>query len=230
MTPRTAVWIGSGCLFAAALLGLLVVTMTADTPNAVDIFWHDAMVSGRSDALIALSQVLNTVGRGWVAVVVVPVLLLVVLWAMRRYAAMVFTVAALMASAGLVQTVKRLFGRSRPEDLLVVSDFGSFPSGHSANAATVAFVLVVVFPRLWVALLGLAWTVAMMLSRTILAVHWLTDTVGGALLGAGATILTAALFTRWAAADLPWISWAGAGALTRRAAEPPTPDQSPTKE
>jgi undecaprenyl-diphosphatase len=73
--------------------------------------------------------------------------------------------------------------------MLVVSDFGSFPSGHVANAATMAMCVFIIFPRLWVALAGSGYTIVMLLSRTYLGAHWLTDTVGGLLLGAGVAIV-----------------------------------------
>ncbi len=92
-----------------------------------------------------------------------------------------------------VQLLKQLFGRARPDDMLVVSDYGSFPSGHTANAATIALVLWVLFPRVWVAIVGAAWVLAMALSRTFLSVHWATDTLGGALVGAGVVLVLAAL-------------------------------------
>ena len=57
-------------------------------------------------------------------------------------------------SAGGVQVLKHLFGRVRPEDIIVVSDYGSYPSGHVANAATLATAAVVLFPRVWVVLVG----------------------------------------------------------------------------
>ena len=50
--------------------------------------------------------------------------------------------------------LKHLFGRVRPEDIIVISDYGSFPSGHVANAATIATAAVVLFPRLWVVIVG----------------------------------------------------------------------------
>ena len=58
------------------------------------------------------------------------------------------------ASAVVVQLLKQLFGRARPEDILVHSDFGSFPSGHVANAATIAVALGVIFPIVWVWIAG----------------------------------------------------------------------------
>lgn len=229
MTPRLSVVVGSGALIAAIVLGMWVVTFADGTPTAVDEAWHNAMVSIRTEPMIAIARVLNTVGGGWVAVLVVPILLLVMLLVMRRYQQTLFAAVTFIVSAGLVQALKHLFGRVRPDDMLVVSDFGSFPSGHAANAATLACVLIVVFPRLWVVVLGVVWTLSMMVSRTILAVHWLTDTVGGALLGIGATLLIAALFARWTGDDPRSIGWGRTGTPRRRGTAHPSPE-SPFQE
>ena len=77
---------------------------------------------------------------------------------------------------------------------MVTSDFGSFPSGHVANAATIAVTIGVIVPIVWVWIAGAAYTVLMALSRTYLGVHWFTDTVGGLLVGAGVALLLWALF------------------------------------
>ena len=103
-------------------------------------------------------------------------------------------VAAQAATTGAVQLLKHLFGRVRPEDIIVLSDAGSFPSGHVANAATLATVAVILFPRLWVLIVAGAWVFTMAFSRTYLHAHWLTDTIGGALVGIGVALLVAVPF------------------------------------
>ena len=85
--------------------------------------------------------------------------------------------------------LKPLIGRIRPfafrPDLaLLVPPPGdaSFPSGHTAAAFAVVFALKVAGSPLWRPALALAVVTAF--SRLYLYVHWPTDVLGGALLGA----------------------------------------------
>jgi undecaprenyl-diphosphatase len=101
-----------------------------------------------------------------------------------------------VACVVVVQTLKQVVGRPRPVDILVHADVGSFPSGHSANAAVMAATLVVLFRRLWVLVAGAAYTAAMMFTRTYVGAHWISDTLGGLLVGAGIAVVVWALLAR----------------------------------
>lgn len=191
-------WWGIGALCAAVALGVGLTAAGPDLPSTLDLWWHGLMLQVRLDVLVGFAQVLNRVGGGWIAIYVVPLAVAAVLLLARRWRAAIFAVAAFAGSALLVQVLKQIFGRARPDDMLVVSDFGSFPSGHTANAATIAVVVCVLFPRVWTVVLGVLWVLAMALSRTVLSVHWLTDTIGGALVGAAAVLLLAAPLLTWA--------------------------------
>lgn len=193
MISRPRLVSGLVCLALAVALGAVIVTAAGAGPLAMDAWWNTLVVQTRADAVVAAAHALDHFGGGWVAWIVTPAAIIAGLLIARRWRSAIFAGVALAASAIAVQILKHLFARARPEDMLVTSDFGSFPSGHTANAATAAVVLFVVFPRLWVALAGLVWVVAMALSRTILSVHWLTDTAGGALVGAGVALIAAAL-------------------------------------
>lgn len=196
MKTRTLLWWGAGFLVLATMLGAVVVFVYPETPG-LDHWWNELVAGIRGDWVLQFALVMDWIGGGWVAILGVPLLTLLALLIAGRWRGAVFAAVCFAASAGAVQLLKTLFGRARPEDMLVVSDYGSFPSGHTANAATIAVVLWVLFPRVWVAVLGALWVLAMALSRTFLSVHWATDTVGGALVGAGVVLVLAALMLPW---------------------------------
>lgn len=197
MRSRTALWWGIGLLTAATLLGAAIVFGYTEPPG-FDRWWDETIVRHRADWMLTFAIAMDHIGGGWVAVYLVPVLVIIALLLARRWRSAVFAAVSFIASALAVQILKNIFGRARPEDMIVTSDFGSFPSGHTANAATIALVAYLLFPRVWVALVGAAWIVAMALSRTFLSVHWATDTLGGALVGAGVVLLLAAWLLPWA--------------------------------
>lgn len=189
-------WWGLGCVALAAALGAAVVFGVSEPPG-FDVWWNTTVAANRTEWMLSFAHVTDTIGGGWVAVFVVPLLVIVAFLLARRWRAAVFAAVCFLASAGAVQLLKQLFGRARPDDMLVASDFGSFPSGHTANAATIALVLWLLFPRVWIAIVGALWIVVMALSRTVLSVHWATDTLGGALLGAGVVLVLGAWLLPW---------------------------------
>ncbi|GAB3617154.1 hypothetical protein GCM10027416_17110 [Okibacterium endophyticum] len=194
ISRRWPVISGGIAIVLTLLLAVLVVVRQNLLPFEFDEEWAEELVEDRLPALEWLSLAMNALGGGIVGVFIVPIGAAVVLLIVRRpWSAFYFIVASAL-SAGAVQLLKGTIGRPRPEDMLVTSDFGSFPSGHAANAATIAVAIGIIFPRLWVWIAGLAYVALMAYSRTYLGVHWLSDTIGGALLGIGVALIVWAPF------------------------------------
>jgi len=185
--------VGAVLVVLSCLLGWWIFAR-GDEPFPIDASWNAFVAELWHPALTGFSHVMDFLGGGWVGILAVPIAAAIGLILLRRPWAAAYFLAAEAISAAGVQVLKHLFGRVRPEDILVVSDYGSYPSGHVANAATIAVAAVVIFPRVWVAVVGAVWILLMAFSRTYLHAHWLSDTVGGALLGAGAALLVAAAF------------------------------------
>jgi membrane-associated phospholipid phosphatase len=166
-----------------------VLLFRGNSPFEADAEWMEEILEHRSPLWDVPSYVLNYVGTGWLATTISLALVAVLFFVLKRRWTALYALVAIALSALIVQGLKVAFGRQRPEDILLPLDNGSFPSGHVANAATLMAVLAIVTWRIWVAAVGLVYVVAMALSRTYLGAHWVTDTVGGLLIGAGIAII-----------------------------------------
>jgi undecaprenyl-diphosphatase len=196
--PRRALVRGIAFLTAVVLMALAVPT----EPMSVDRAWSDAMADIASPALKEVALVFNALGRGWGWAVTLAAVAGVLLVRRRLVALAAFIVAEALSSF-LSALLKALVGRPRPPDGAVHSVGSSFPFGHASYGAVTCIALVLLFTSpgrragWWgLAALGIA---AMAWSRTYLQVHWLSDVVGGVLLGAGiglTTFATAQLLQR----------------------------------
>jgi len=182
--------ISSGvAVLLVAAVGAIIAYRAGNLPLEVDTEWMGEIVEHRSPFWEVPALFMNNFGGGVFGVFILPALVIFALLLFRRYWSAVFFAVATVLSAGVVQLLKNIFDRPRPLEILVTSDLGSFPSGHVANAATMAVVFGFVFRRAWVWLLGILYTVAMLLSRTYLGAHWLSDTIGGLILGSAIAVI-----------------------------------------
>ena len=189
VTRHWPLFSGIAAVVLAAVLGAVIAYRASNKPFGFDTEWMDEILEDRNAVWEVPAQLMNTLGGGLFGVIILPVAIVVVLLIMRRKWAALYFAAASVLSAGLVQLLKNLFARPRPEDMLVAADIGSFPSGHVANAATMAVVLGFILHRTWIWIAGLVYAILMMLSRTYLGVHWVSDTIGGLVLGAGVAVI-----------------------------------------
>ena len=192
--PRRRWLLIAAAVAIALVAGVGGILAFRESPFEFDTEWMDEVLEERNVLLTVPSLVMDFLGGGWFAIFVVPLGLTAVLLILRRPLDALYFILATAISAGLVQLLKFLVGRDRPTDILVHVDPGSFPSGHTANAATLAVALGLILARTWVWVAGIVYVVLMALSRTYLGAHWVSDTIGGAVLGAGVAVLLWTLF------------------------------------
>lgn len=189
--PRWTLVYGAGLLAAgAAFAAVMLADPAAPFTQSFDTAWREAMLGTRNDALTAVSHLLNLTG-GPASLLIMLALLAWWLPTGRRWgAALLFT--ATLATTVVAQGVKRLVLRERPADPMVTVDTGSFPSGHVVTTVTFCLVVVAVMvtARLTAGLVATGVvTLLMVWDRTYVSAHWFSDTVEGALLGGGTTLL-----------------------------------------
>ena len=92
----------------------------------------------------------------------------------------------------LVFLLKRIIRRRRPEGLWGTiyrnTDPHSFPSGHAARAFLIAVLATCLGPG-WLALILWIWAPLVSVSRVAMGVHYLSDILGGFVLGTLAGVL-----------------------------------------
>ncbi|TFV67203.1 UNVERIFIED_ORG: phosphatase PAP2 family protein [Bacillus sp. AZ43] len=181
----------SGALLAGAFVVGVLVVLPATRPavQAVDDAVWEWAGSVRNPPSTAVATVLSWLGSAEVNWPLRAAAVLLLAWRRHWLRAAAFTLAVL-SSELFIGPVKAWTDRARPPGALIETTAQSFPSGHAIATAVTAVGLVLVLARpgpsrwRW-EVRAVAFTAVMALSRVYLRAHWLSDTVAGALLGAG---------------------------------------------
>lgn len=129
-------------------------------------------------------------GSSWVLFPLAAVATIALLWARRRFEALLVS-ASVISGAIVIYLVKTLVGRARPALWDTEWYWGSsFPSGHTLAVAAFATAAALCVSRIRPASHNLALSLAILwislaaISRLALGVHWPTDVLAAACIGA----------------------------------------------
>ncbi len=205
--PRRAQRVTLSC---AAVLLVAFVAVAADVRARSGGVFGDGLdphvVSHPGTVMWRLASVASDVGSGPAVGVLAVVIGLILAWRHRWIDGAIVVVAT--ASAGVAElAMKSVVGRSRPVTAAIAGESGQgFPSGHVCGLAALATALILTLAwggtprrtRLAAVLIGLLLVAAMAYSRLVLGAHYLSDTIGGLLLGTAIALLTVLV--------VPWLA------------------------
>jgi undecaprenyl-diphosphatase len=141
-------------------------------------------------ALTSVFEAITVTGSANVLGPLIAAATLALLIARRRFEAALLALSTI-GGAGVVYIVKTLVGRARPDLWPAQWYWGSsFPSGHTlvvaAFATAGALSLARIWPatREWAVAVAIVWVLLVALSRLVLGVHWPTDVLAAACIGA----------------------------------------------
>lgn len=149
--------------------------------------------------LMPLWSSLGNDGMLWIG------LALVLLFFRKTRRAGVLALAGMLLNFLAVNVViKHLVARPRPwlvveglETILFIDDPNSFPSGHTSAASAFAVAMCCELDPLWAKALAAAAAVLMAWSRIYVAIHFPTDVLAGAVIGAACGLLAVWLYRRF---------------------------------
>ncbi|MEV7639828.1 phosphatase PAP2 family protein [Streptomyces rubiginosohelvolus] len=211
-SPRTAPALWTGAVVGAASLVLLVLVAVRWSPlMSLDRSVADALHRHAvgDPGLVHVNRVLTDwVWDPWTMRALIAVTVIALWWRGARRLAL-WTAATSLLATLLQQGLKAAVDRERPQwtDPVDSANFAAFPSGHAMTAVVTCGLLLWLLrlygagPGLWGTALAVAVVsaIGVAATRVYLGVHWLTDVVGGALLGVAVVALSAAGYARYTA-------------------------------
>jgi membrane-associated phospholipid phosphatase len=168
--------------------------------DAATLAWlSDHRSSGWTTAAVAVTTAGGPVGVAVIGCVVSGIWV----WRRRSPRPAVILIGTLLVTAAVNTVCKLAVGRARPPvpaHLVVETDW-SYPSGHVSGTVALAGAVVLIYlpeartsvRRTVAVVLAVLGVCAVAVSRLYLGVHWLTDVIGGALLGTAVVLVTAAV-------------------------------------
>lgn len=197
--PSLILAFGAGSLFLITSLLVSHTTLLTEANEVTAQFFSSLRIPVLDPMFLVLTGICDTP-----MLVVAASLAIIAFWFRGYYAAALHILIAFLMSYVLVTALKAGLGLPRPELAAQPPHSAAFPSGHTTGA-TVLFGLIASFiarervnNQRWRTYL--AFSIPMLLvgvSRLYLGVHWLSDVVGGLLLGLSICGFVRASFSRY---------------------------------
>lgn len=197
LDPQTATGLALTAALGVVIAGGFVIgvlaylTRSSEALAELDSSVGQWGVDHASSTSTAILEQLTNLGDTWYLIVIAVVVAVVEMIRVPNRWIPVFLAAVIVGDVLLVNTIKALLDRVRPEFNPIAETLGpSFPSGHSAMAAAFWASVALLMarrrsPRTRALLSGLAVGLAVTTAgtRVLLGVHWLTDVVAGLAFG-----------------------------------------------
>ena len=193
-----AATVAIGALFARILVG-------AGAWSAGFEWENDLLVAWRADLPPALDLILLVLPWFGTNITLLPAVLLASVWLIRRRGRPELALHLMVVEAGsltLTAILKGMFGRPRPELWEWRGQYAwtAFPSGHAIAGVAVLFTVAMLLHHergwTWPYAAAALLLVTNLYSRLYLGVHWPTDVIAGAMMGASWLFVTWVAFQR----------------------------------
>jgi membrane-associated phospholipid phosphatase len=199
-------------LFIALFAEILESWSDEETLYSLDAATHCALAGILSGRSLEVFRFITHFADALTLVVLSTLLLGLLAWRRQWWQALALFL-AIAVGQGLLWGMKWFFARPRPDQQLIDAVGQSFPSGHSFSAMVFYGFLVLLLWQFRVSralrvagtLVIAALILAIGLSRLLLSVHWVSDVVGGFVIGLAwllASLLAARGWFAWRERDL----------------------------
>ena len=188
--PLTVLFLVMGYILAL-FFGLVEDVVTSDTIVATDFFVSQQM-SMLSESPVVTFFIFITSFASTATTCLIVLLVCILCWVIRQRYILIGLLIATLGSTIFTFLSKLLFHRTRPVDILLFERTDSFPSGHATiTVALYGFLayMAIRFSRNFamqvrIAVITIFFSLLIGLSRILLNEHYLSDVLGGFLVGA----------------------------------------------
>ncbi len=156
--------------------------------HQIDTYFHGLLLA-HSAGTIGVALFFTYLGEVATIGFFTALMMLWLWWKNKKIDAIWFGVTIAVAGAA-IWILKHLFSRPRPPFGLVAETSASFPSGHALSAVVFFLCAWYLFSKIWPGknkIIGIKAIVLILLiswSRLALGVHWMSDIIGGWVIGA----------------------------------------------